>query len=73
MGTFIKVGLGLSFLVGIYLVFSYTFLRAYISPDKTVTIDINAIGEASFELLLLVFMVPFVLLTTIWTVIKAIG
>jgi hypothetical protein len=35
-----------------------TFLLAYLSPSKSVTINVNYYGEANFELLFVTFVVP---------------
>lgn len=36
------------------LVFTLTFVAAYLSEDKKVMIDINSIGEANFEMFVLI-------------------
>jgi len=44
--------------VGVTLLYAITFLVAYISPSKSVTVTINTIGEANIELVLLAIIVP---------------
>ena len=36
--------------LGVVVVLTITFMAALLSPDKRVTVDINAFGEAWFEL-----------------------
>lgn len=43
-----------SILVGIFVVFTITFITAYLNPQKKVIVDINSIGEAKLELLLII-------------------
>ena len=43
-----------SVLVGIFVVFSITFIAAYLSPEKAVIVDINSVGEANLELLMVI-------------------
>ncbi len=43
----------------IYLIFLLTFLTAYFSDSKSVTITINQYNEAVLELFMFVFLVPF--------------
>ncbi len=43
-----------SVLVGIFVVFTITFVIAYLSPAKAVIVDINSVGEANLELLLVI-------------------
>ena len=43
--------LSLSYLIGITFTFMLTFLYAYLSPVKKITININRYGEANFELM----------------------
>jgi len=44
------------FLLMTLLVFTITFLKAYFTPEKAVTIYINTKGESNLELLLLIFL-----------------
>lgn len=41
-------------LVGVLIVFTITFLTAYLSGEKKVTVEINTVGEAHIELFILI-------------------
>lgn len=45
--------LGLVLLVGIAMVMGQTFFTAYTNPSKQVIVDINSIGEANIEAVLI--------------------
>ena len=44
-----------------YIILLYTFLSAYLSPIKTVVVDINSVGEANIELVFLLISIPCVI------------
>jgi len=44
-----------------YLIILYTFFSAYLSPIKTVIVDINGIGEANVEFVFLLASIPCVM------------
>ena len=52
----LKTGLASS--VGMFGLMVHTFLTAYFHPTKAVTVGINWYGEADFELVLILFMIP---------------
>ena len=45
-------------LVASYFILLYTFISAYLSPIKTVTVNINQLGEAKIELIFLLVTIP---------------
>jgi len=44
-----------------YLILLFTFFSAYLSPIKTVIVDINGIGEANLEFVFLLASIPCVM------------
>ncbi len=56
--TYVKASKELSLLfqclIGVFIVFTITFLTAYFSEEKKVVVEINSIGEAYIELLILI-------------------
>ena len=48
-------------LVASYLILLATFFSAYLSPIKTVIVDINGIGEANLEFVFLLASIPCVM------------
>ena len=56
--------LGISSLVGSYIIFMWTFLTAYSNPTKSVLVTINKYGEAQAEYIFLWFL----LLPTIYII-----
>jgi len=44
-----------------YLILLYTFFSAYLSPIKTVIVDVNGIGEANIEFVFLLASIPCVM------------
>lgn len=53
----IRVSIFLTLLIPICL-FLRTFFHAYINPSKTVVVNINVIGEANIEFVLLLCLIP---------------
>lgn len=56
---------GVTFSVGMTLLMSATFLRAFLSPDKSVLVTVNTAGEAKLEIVMLVIIVPLTIFTLI--------
>jgi len=52
---------GFSVIFGSYLFFFYAFVRAYFQVSKQMCIDINSIGEANFEFVILIITIPAVI------------
>ena len=48
----------LGFMLASSLVLSWTFLGAFLRPDKSITIHTNRFGEALYELLMLIYFIP---------------
>ena len=48
-------------LVASYLIMLYTFFAAYLSPIKTVVVNINSLGEANIEMFFLLASIPCVI------------
>ncbi len=44
-----------SIMIGIFVVFTITFVVAYLNPAKTVIVDINSMDEANLEMLIIIF------------------
>jgi drug/metabolite transporter (DMT)-like permease len=51
--------IGMGFLFGSFLTLLYCFIVAYINPSKTTLVDINSIGEANFEMFVLIPIIAF--------------
>ena len=50
--------LGYVFVCGSTFLMMFTFLTAFLSPNKTIVIDINMMGEMHLELLLIFVCIP---------------
>lgn len=55
--------IGLVMLLSFYIMFFYTFLNAYLNPNKEFTFHVNRQGEANFEFILFVLTTPCVCYT----------
>lgn len=47
--------------IGTFIVFFYTFARAYLNKSKSITIFIDKYGEANIEMTILLLLLPMVL------------
>ena len=47
----------------ITLLMAFTFLAAYLSPTKQITLDINAYGEANLEFIMFLIILPLATIT----------
>ena len=54
----LKFGYVLSF--AFTMVIIYTFMIAYFSPTKTIVVDVNWVGEAHLEFLLILIFIPLI-------------
>lgn len=52
--------LGMALLIAGSILFAYTFLKAYSTEDKRLTITINQHGEADFELIMVILTLIFI-------------
>lgn len=56
---------GITMAVGTTLLFCFTWILAYMSPDKSVLVMVNSAGEAKVELVMLIITIPLCLFSLI--------
>ena len=64
------LGLGLTYVASTFIIFTWLFLEAYQSPDKTLLIGINWYGEAKAELIIISFLLGPAAYFLMWSLIK---
>jgi hypothetical protein len=58
--------IGIWWSVGLSVLFYWVFLMAYFNPTKKVIMDINAIGEAHVEMVLLLIVMPIIVASAVY-------
>ena len=66
----LRFSIFLTLLIPVYLFLS-TFFHAFLNPSKTVVVNINVIGEANIEFVLLLCLIPMWIYLFLDTIIKS--